>query len=76
MKLKDKILRFVVRHSDTLSQALHKKPLDAPQRDAEMSRLCRQAAAEGSVLLKNEGVLPLDAREETAFFGRNQYDYF
>ena len=76
MKLKDKILRFAVRHSDTLSQALHKKPLDAPQRDAEMSRLCRQAAAEGIVLLKNEGVLPLDAREETAFFGRNQYDYF
>ena len=38
--------------------------------------LIRQAAAESCVLLKNDGVLPLDVREEVAVFGRCQLDWF
>ena len=35
----------------------------------------RQLAAEGIVMLKNDGTLPL-AGKKVAFFGRCQYDYF
>ena len=39
--------------------------------------LCREAAAEGVVLLRNhDGVLPLAARAEVAVFGRVQCDWF
>lgn len=37
--------------------------------------LLRQLAAEGIVMLKNDGTLPL-AGKKVAFFGRCQYDYF
>ena len=42
----------------------------------EMSALCRQAAAEGCVLLVNDGTLPLRSDEEVAVFGRSQLDWF
>ncbi|MEE0981603.1 MAG: hypothetical protein U0K91_07950, partial [Acutalibacteraceae bacterium] len=35
----------------------------------------RQLAAEGIVMLKNDGTLPLSGKE-VAVFGRCQYDYF
>ena len=38
--------------------------------------LIRQAAAESCVLLKNDGVLPLDRERELAVFGRCQLDWF
>lgn len=38
--------------------------------------LIRQAGAEGCVLLKNDGTLPLKKDEETAVFGRCQLDWF
>ena len=38
--------------------------------------LIRQAGAESCVLLKNDGVLPLDPKAETAVFGRCQLDWF
>ena len=38
--------------------------------------LCRQAAAEGCVLLKNDGVLPLGPGCRAAVFGRVQLDWF
>lgn len=41
----------------------------------EMKRLARLAAAEGIVLLKNDGALPIRG-ESVAIFGRVQYDYF
>ncbi len=41
-----------------------------------IARLIRQAGAEGCVLLKNNGALPLDTGKETAVFGRCQLDWF
>ena len=41
-----------------------------------MPELIRQAGAEGAVLLKNEGVLPISKDREISVFGRIQYDYF
>ena len=38
--------------------------------------LIRQAGAEGCVLLKNDGVLPLNKEKEIAVFGRCQLDWF
>ncbi len=38
--------------------------------------LIRRAGAEGSVLLKNDGSLPLRAGDEVAVFGRCQLDWF
>lgn len=39
--------------------------------------LARQAAAEGAVLLKNDGnVLPLKEEEKLAVFGRTQFEYY
>ena len=41
-----------------------------------MPRLARRSAAEGMVLLKNDGVLPLKRKEKVAVFGRCQIDTF
>ena len=41
-----------------------------------MRARARQAAAEGIVLVKNDGTLPIKSGEEVAVFGRTQYDWF
>lgn len=41
-----------------------------------MPDLLRTAAAEGIVLLENNGVLPLDPQKVVSIFGRCQHDYF
>ena len=41
-----------------------------------LAGLCRRAAADGCVVLENDGTLPLDANEEVAVFGRCQLDWF
>ncbi|MCL2398896.1 MAG: glycoside hydrolase family 3 C-terminal domain-containing protein [Defluviitaleaceae bacterium] len=41
----------------------------------EFSQLCRRAAAEGIVMLKNDGLLPLSG-SIISVFGRVQYNYF
>ena len=40
-----------------------------------MPELLRAAAAEGTVLLRNDNVLPLSENETISVFGRVQYDY-
>ena len=42
---------------------------------AELKPLCRKMAAEGSVMLKNDGVLPFKKGTKVAIFGRNQEGY-
>ena len=61
---------------DELAQTLHKAVLGEPEWDPVMAGACRKAACDGLVLLKNEGVLPLDKQSSTAYFGRVQNDYF
>lgn len=41
-----------------------------------ISELVRQTAAEGCILLKNNGALPIDKEKEVAVFGRCQTDWF
>ncbi|MDE6474680.1 MAG: glycoside hydrolase family 3 C-terminal domain-containing protein [Clostridia bacterium] len=41
-----------------------------------LPNLIRQAGADGCVLLKNDGVLPLKSSDKVAIFGRCQIDYF
>ena len=42
---------------------------------AEAAKLSRQAAAEGIVLIKNDGVLPFDRSKNVSIFGRAQTEY-
>ena len=76
MTFKQKIIKYLIAHNDQLSQAMNKTVLGESFENKEMSSTCRAAAAEGIVLLKNDGTLPLRVDEETAFFGRVQNDYF
>ena len=76
MTFVNKAMQFLVEHSDQLRQSLNKTVLDQPQPNEAMSALCRKAATEGIVLLKNDGLLPLEKKKKTAFFGRIQNDYF
>ena len=61
---------------EELAQRLNQEALDQAQSDPEISGLCRKAAAEGTVLLKNNGVLPLKKTETVSWFGRVQCNYF
>ena len=43
----------------------------------ELAAYCREAAAEGAVLLKNEGhMLPVKKDETVSIFGRSQIEYY
>ncbi|PFG33227.1 glycoside hydrolase family 3 protein [Sanguibacter antarcticus] len=44
--------------------------------DPELAALCRESAADGAVLLRNDGTLPLRDGSRVALFGRVQIDYF
>lgn len=70
-KFRDSVLRKIV---DRLSQSSSELEDPDPTLDPHLTALCREAAGEGIVLLKNDGVLPLSGRR-VAVFGRTQVDY-
>ena len=62
---------------DELAQEMRKTVLGEKAGEASLPALCRQAAAEGIVLLKNQNnTLPLCAQAPVAVFGRVQVDWF
>ena len=78
MRPLDKVIPFLAARSDRLAQALNLNhgPVSILETDPRKAALCRRGGAEGMVLLKNDGTLPLNPREQTAFFGRCQNDWF
>ena len=72
---KNPIHKLIASIVNRLSQGSVKEVEDGITSSAEMASLCRNAVAEGCVLLKNEGVLPL-ADKKFALFGRCQVNTF
>ena len=64
------------REEQLLSQKLRAEAAGEKLVQPGLPELCRKAGADGVVLLKNDGVLPLDAQKEIAVFGRVQVQYF
>ncbi len=62
--------------TNVLSQETGASPLGEYYIHPGMPEVLREAAAEGLVLLKNEGALPLDPDKTLSVFGRCQLDYF
>jgi len=79
-RLKQKLGNAIQRVVDWgMGNGLMQEELSAHGTDmvsAEMSVLARRAAAEGCVLLKNDGAMPLVADGSVAVFGRCQLDWF
>lgn len=79
-KLKQKLGAIAQRVVDWgMGNGLMQEELTADGHDMvtpEMAALARRAGAEGCVLLKNEGTLPLKAGQPVAVFGRCQLDWF
>ncbi len=62
---------FIALAQSTGGEVDHSRPTTE-----EMSRLARKTGAEGIVLLKNDGALPLKDSDVLSVFGRVQNDYF
>ena len=79
-KLKQKLGAIAQRVVDWgMGNGLMQEELTADGHDMvtpEVAALARRAGAEGCVLLKNEGTLPLKAGQPVAVFGRCQLDWF
>lgn len=76
MSLKE-LINGLKKNSETnLSQTMNKVVLGEKIVQDGLPEICRKVASEGIVLLKNDGVLPLNQRKKVSVFGRVQYDYF
>ena len=75
MKIVQKALGFVARKINTLSQSQN-IGLAEGEATPGMPELVRAAAAEGAVLLKNNGVLPVSKEQTVSLFGRVQVNTF
>lgn len=70
------INNFAAKIMNAVSQTSVAPDAEVSKSTEEMSRLCREIAAEGIVMLKNDnGVLPLTADRAVSVFGRVQRDY-
>ena len=81
MHLKKRIEKLIQRFIDRLTgNGLMQEELEAEGSEryltSGMPELIRQAGAEGCVLLKNDGTLPLKKDAPVAVFGRCQLDWF
>ena len=75
MKIVQKALGFVARKINTLSQSQN-IGLAEGEATPGMPELVRAAPAEGAVLLKNNGVLPVSKEQTVSLFGRVQVNTF
>ena len=76
MMFSEKIKNYVIKHFFELAQISVDEIDDGLTSSDETIALCRQLAAEGCVLVENNGVLPISVEENIAVFGRCQKDYF
>ena len=75
MKIFQKALGFAARKINSLAQAQGTGFAEG-EVTLGMPELVRAAAAEGAVLLKNNGFLPFDKNERVSLFGRIQVNTF
>ncbi len=77
-KLINKFIRSMMKKFDgnDLAQVTGNKDGKPFVCDESLKKYSRQAAAEGAILLKNDGVLPISEKDKIAVFGRCALDYF
>ena len=71
-----KLISKIINFAAGLAQNTGGKVMGEPNVNPELVKATRALAAEGIVLLKNDGVLPIKEDKTLAVFGRVQYDYF
>ena len=78
--LKDKLMKAAIKTVGKLVGGLAQDENDLAAMDKTvtpgMPELLREAAAQGCVLLQNDGTLPLQQGQKISLFGRVQIDYF